>query len=1124
MISYFCESPQDDPAEQVRFSVHQQLSAITGAETIVRAKMPGVQQYIGTFQSLLGNVTISGVYDDIKLFLDPDRGWVWRWQAAQILVGNNVVVTDTANEYVSEYLAASGVPILGIPPRLQCTAGISPDFPDDLANLQGNFSIGASAFLKGGWRYQEGSDVVALPVRPLSVSVEMPAGTCDSPPIPTILDNTNTWECTASYTYQLNVTDTAGPIIEIPCDPCFTLNPMKGRVHTVVAEKVVSEWTTVALPDNPKGVIRMERAPGDYQALIQRCALPPAGVMRSSRWFNGTVEATQGDTLALLPFYPSAPFLATSTKHAYEEPFDNPSYQPSSAGVRRVRRRRQYFEVLENAVCACGPNQNPDLHIPLDPDQYCDASRSWNFIGAENTPSYGVPGLLRQTKSKLATYINTHVNPHYCFVYYFPPDSNPPFAWPVGTAHAPPSEYWIPGCTQWAFHTGVPQSERTKRRIHICLAPLAECDLIHALTSYAHGQKSWFWGVHRMRAYRPATIVSGHLYNSTNAGNFSAQNCTLTHGLLLTLSGGAPPNPRTVVLDLGNFSNAPWMTPRGLWAFRWGANSMNIAQIRYFMVNQQGASLEIANAPVSNLMVYPDASDGVYAGDWARDLGYGYQVHEGIDTEPTGVSAPTFAHDEFAHGPQLFRQRVPMSLRVEVTPANYNAVNWLNYPYLERSTRAYCIPLDAHRAAFVSPDGYGLLYGLLQFWDYQNDQLRDAPVVALPGLKPDRHRPSALDAFCWATAYWTIQNYKAFIAPIYDLFDSYELFKASSPSDDVARRELARHTVGYPGLVRTPQQPLMYLINGFSEMPPLAICPNKSMGPGGFLDGARRQFSYAMDIAVERFVSTTRLYLTKAPGDVISANETLRNAPGNWKITKSAMPIDNSENRIDYRIETEAGQIIANVYPWHGYYAVFSEPIARGPAEWTNDLRTDRLYGIVIERPASDSSLQYVWPLSDPYRAVVLSMDDVAVYDQHVLTGLPVFPDGYTIAWSPHKWLYVALSYEGNVRTFRCNGRLTSWQELSIVSGKHVRLCGRYKQDGALFRARFVPNTGIVVERLAPNEQSFTQVSTISPADDAPFSIVQTTFARKVLHIEYYRGGNLIVAESYDGGATWHEI
>lgn len=467
----------------------------------------------------------------------------------------------------------------------------------------------------------------------------------------------------------------------------------------------------------------------------------------------------------------------------------------------------------------------------------------------------------------------------------------------------------------------------TQRRNIICSEPLSD-SLLHrggastpTLWSDIYGAlPTCPWGISRFEAQKP-TIPASLACDSASSSLVTAlTNCTLAAGssIVVTPSGAGDVE---FVMSWADFDTKPWLYGAMSKQFKFNWTTTNISAINIYAEGWDGERVLIyANADKATWVDWPLTGTAVkFVGSWEQDFGRGIITDVGADVDADGISPATMGDTLRSCVFGLLPGRTARRIVWVITPTAVSAVT-VGYPeFRHNSEDSRYVPEIAQQGVFLTPDGPGVRWGSVQYWNSGTNAFADPPIASDPAIMP-----TILDGLCtrrvWFEGKSATDGLDAEIATIYDA-NEYTLRKhmAVDPTD---AGQSVHSFVVQGGLTATADvisQPVFCLVSSLREMPPMQCFPVRKRDTDWQTtdDWGYQVWSNAYQ---DRYYSSAKQELKLNDGSIYwSDDDTTINVNG-WKVYSHSRAVDNNEPNYNFLGPTLIEY--AEIRPWHGSFAI----------------------------------------------------------------------------------------------------------------------------------------------------------------------------------------------------------
>lgn len=536
--------------------------------------------------------------------------------------------------------------------------------------------------------------------------------------------------------------------------------------------------------------------------------------------------------------------------------------------------------------------------------------------------------------SNIPVYVNTWLNPHWSLASANPPDTATTGRWTINGSPVNLDDYWHPARQQWAFHPSLPGSG-SQRRINVKTEPWSIGGL-YGLWKGSLGYPSP-WGIGDFYADPVVGQVTTLTLDSGTVGRWSFPGGSgSASGASITLSAG------TTVAEfaLGGYTSLPYQLGEILTEMAWSfLSGSNVASAAVSLVSFTGEQTQLSTMPGS--FPVKAGNSTTYGGSWAEDFGQGYLTDtytaagSGTDESVTIVNDPTWT-DNLGSPPS----RAGQYLRITIVPINAGLASTVPFPVLTFASFSGMTGFNpqSRHTALLTPNGPGLRYGALSFWDPVTDTLLSTPN---PEFKP-QYMCTAGDWFSWKRPYFLNKDaqdsgFDAEVAAIYDSGIEYTMRKHFWRDESMA---FDTHS-----FIAAGTQPVGIVVQSYRAVPPHFLMPQK----------ARTQLSNWQDTGtsyvLHSYSHSSNEHMHVAPGskapilDAPTGGNLLSavTPPSGWSAAYCKASVTNSEPET-YKSGI-SGSILADVRPWRGFFFYGGAPSATALGyDVSKSLRHARVY------------------------------------------------------------------------------------------------------------------------------------------------------------------------------------
>jgi len=764
------------------------------------------------------------------------------------------------------YQVPSSIPFIGIPPKTACSLGpsyapvmgVPPTYTTAFSHsLEGEGEVRAS------WTIDNqafGCTVGILDPPTLDGLLPLPSVTCDY---------TDDIQITTAYEGVFSSTD-LGTALASMCTNGPATVPAVYRIWKTEHTSKSAFGYIDSVPNLKKGVIK----DGDeYRTLIYRDKFPRVRSQGVSVHTDLVAETSEVQTNEREEYPQMSHFLGevASAVSVCEEAFTYESKSGYSVTTNGYEGIAYGYELVSAGSCPLvGEGEPVGTIIPpssgVSSAEY--KSRGSVFTYAE-TP---IASYLQHLEAE-PSYINSWINPHWSYFYWFPSDAEDSGeSWPISSS----SEYWYPLKDQYMAHPSLP-SGGSKRRTSIVGNALAESAL---------GVPAWY-GYTRFEA---DVISATGRYNLTGATITSTGSVSWS-GSSLVFSGSG-----IVEYELGQWES-PYFS--SLTSVALGYSSVATGSYILKLIGRDtSVSTNVLSGTQSGVIRFEAPTGDYYAGSYGQDLDVGLSSIASIGGS-SDISLQVL--EDNPHCWSLLVGYMPKRIRVEASAGLI-----LGLTFLGSSLRHDHLWETGQLATVARDRANGFRYGNTTHWNYLLDQWSEQPIGLANGSKP-----TALD--------WLAYKRYMFLGKVSDDHIQDEIEEVFHTYEGITRRSLAYDTVSW---IKTDGSDVIGLYtNTYREIPPLAVLPEMSRDADYAYTGEYVQHSYDWATSSRGIIS--RLSRT----DIYDDSNRLTSLTGTvsgWKRTKYIPTYEASylENPALRHIVHETGSYLASALPWHSYLVV----------------------------------------------------------------------------------------------------------------------------------------------------------------------------------------------------------
>ncbi len=855
----------------------------------------------------------------------------------ELLVNNFLWHSLPSGVLYSDALRPSAVPLLGA-----CTLGVQqptvlgdtgdpcnpPDPPID------DWNATVVSTVRGGWRFRIGTEWHTFPIAIPPIEWEptpcLPNGYQNLPTI-TALNTAEVILTATAHNFQL---DSSEEIVQCQCESVETGQTFSFQTpfRHVRTDSYAGSASLVILPHLPKQYVRL----GEHTALWLRYGFPETALVRSQ--FSHRLGDCQNadcfsETRSRSTLHPAKPsFLATVQQDPHlieQEILSQLTYSLPSLYYRRSR------------TDLCTPLRVPAECIPETVScpgcRYCIADGLEAQVNYEVVPPPdGIPFFVGSGLEDRFRYINSWANPHWNYFLFWD-------HWELDGAPAPFPDYWLPLRTQYLWHAQLPINEQLRRRNLLLLEPLLESPYLGWISMTLTGYPTHWCGALRWDSLpltrRPAVQAderSQSRWSWTNAtATYSGTTITLTNLTSSTLQGE---------FELADSETYPYLYPALTDRLLILTIDPSPTQLIVEAINQVGES---ATLPLveANTWAILSAPETTYAGTWGQSYAglLGNYSEIGQDLLPGGQSVPTMANPIRKTLLALLHPRMPAKIRLTLhydTPPSTVQLSQPIFQWLASSTITF--PLTGNTQA-VLRERNGFQAGGVR-WD------AIPPEPLLPHQPPSLVEALMLKKLLYeAQSRW--ENIDDEIAALYDEWEGNNRAAAQSHT----------RAIFYPFEETLPDsnEPILFLFNGFREIPPLATLPRKARTRETHWQetGDYVQASYVYAPYKRYWINPNRkAALWRVENGMRTLWSQSTSSHGFWQISIADQPVLNTETmqrenpRFLLRL-TATDEDFARITPFWGHWMSRSAPPPTAPRIYHAypDYTTNRLHLLAVD-------------------------------------------------------------------------------------------------------------------------------------------------------------------------------
>jgi hypothetical protein len=300
-----------------------------------------------------GSLETTLEFGEFRLYGLNGGGWRVAWDSLDWYVEGVLETAYGDGELIAAYFAPAGIPLMGVPPRLEAGADLTPD-PAVGTVVDANFDYTSSAVGSGGWRFYDNGDWRTLPVTPgpLLELPETPAPcTCDDAEVGGATAAT-TWDGEASaYARYRSVKGTDTEYICTECTNGPAAVPFVFDVHDSTTSVERRAGSITLIPDLTKA---LERFQPDYRAMWYRGGFPATTTNAYAECWE---EPTPSDpprtdvSEEVHPAYSELLSVVGDAAHVIEDPLAEVTYAPRAVSGYRWAAVKTFSTMTSPGAC-----------------------------------------------------------------------------------------------------------------------------------------------------------------------------------------------------------------------------------------------------------------------------------------------------------------------------------------------------------------------------------------------------------------------------------------------------------------------------------------------------------------------------------------------------------------------------------------------------------------------------------------------------------------------------------------------------------------------------------------------------------------------------------------------------
>ena len=842
--------------------------------------------------------------------------WLVKWTSIEIWANGTLQTTLGASSLTSSRLCPTGVPFIGAGvsvagaavPNPAMTAGVPTG-----STTVGTANTSGGCTVTGGFRFRE-TPTGAWQTLPVNLSpVSIPSVSCDASASGSTVSVGNTNNASVQSNYYQGTTTTYDGRYTCYCNPSDHSigTPSITDVYQTVAESDHQNGSVTLLPNLTKGLGRIRA--DDFAELVYRGGFPLVQGAAGASCQDVTMDPPS-PTVNTVTFHPQLAqkwAKVTGTAHVIEQPLGFATYAPYVVGGYAFKGRQTNIVTIQPGACPIGYPSHPSPCWTGYSQGYLDTVSGIfpSYVDSRGSGNADMLLYLNHSDST-ARYIDYVVCPHWSLLSWFPPDSTAAIGvddWPLYSAQAKPSLYWLPARTQYFKNQHLPGGEATLTRTDLISAPLMDgalASFVNSAFPFAN-QTSW-WGISRFKVQN--RLPAAPTLDSSSSSRWSFTNATAAFGATIVLTPSA--TTITAKYSGSSFSQDPRLLLQLMDSISVNWSGSTVLGCVVSMVGIDGKTHTLATAP-GTYAWRQGPEQTKYAGTWGENFGVGFDSSDqGTDTiTADGISASEMASAETAYALELLQAGTFQGIQFVFTLSGTGSTVTLNYPTITtRQDAPLVLAENGQVSAGLWQDGPGVRFGQWTFWD----PIGNAWVGPTPTVIELGYGWSVLD---WlATRRLTLDG----IAP--DSGIDTEIATLYDSTEGQTRALVANGTMAFVALVRydlTHAKLTGFLVNTEAEVPPMAMFPFPARDawyqPGTGWD----QMAYSH--------TQEPRYIIRAGGsaaDVFKPDGTQWTALGGplldgWTIHRHSHVVDNTEGP-NFPVKA-LGTQYATVSPWHGY-------------------------------------------------------------------------------------------------------------------------------------------------------------------------------------------------------------
>lgn len=438
-------------------------------------------------------------------------------------------------------------------------------------------------------------------------------------------------------------------------------------------------------------------------------------------------------------------------------------------------------------------------------------------------------------------------------------------------------------------------------------------------------------GISRFEAQLPTVPASLTGTSASSSLVATLTNCSVVAGASIVATPLAA-GDISFVMDWAKFETRPWIFAAMAAQFKFDWTTTNISAITISAEGWDGTLVTIATVSEKGAWTsWPLTGTAIkFAGSWEQAFGAGYITDTGADVDADGISPATMGDTLRSINFGLLPGRTARRIVWTITPTSSSSTVSVAYPDWRHSSHTF-IPEIAQQGVFVSPNGPGIRWGQVMYWNAGANAYADPPIASGASTMP-----TILDALAsrraWFEGKASTDGLDTEIAAIYESGVEYTTVRKHQAVDPTDAGQSCHSFVVQAKVtpaVDEITQPVFCLVSSLREMPPMAAFPVRDRDDDFQTtdDWCQKVWSCAHR---DRYYVSNKQQLSLYDGaDLWTA------ADGNifvddWKIHSHSRAVDNSEALFEFRGPQSI--VYSELRPWHGSFAIIDQAaLASGP-------------------------------------------------------------------------------------------------------------------------------------------------------------------------------------------------